>query len=87
MKGLFLVGIFIQGGFVLISAAMLRSREFGKATAFTGILANGLDFAHVFVALVAPAIGVILLSIGSLFYLPLLGRDLVRLGQGKTGVR
>lgn len=80
----FLAGIFMQGGFVFISFVMLRSKEFSKGTAYTGILSNGLDFIHVFVALFAPALAVTLLSIGGVFYLfwfVLLGRDLVRVGR------
>jgi hypothetical protein len=80
----FLAGIFMQGGFVFISLVMLQSKEFSKETAYTGLLANGLDFVHVFVALLAPSIATILLSIGGLFYLawfPLLGRDLLKIGR------
>jgi hypothetical protein len=82
--GGFLAGIFMQGGFVFISAVMLRRRSFSKGTAYTGLLANGLDLAHVFVALFLPSLATILLMIGGLFYLawfPLLGRDLVRLSR------
>jgi len=81
----FLAGIFMQGGFVFISFVMLRGREFGKGTAYTGILSNGLDLIHVFVALFAPALAAALLAIGGVFYLfwfALLGRDLVKLGRG-----
>jgi len=89
----FLAGIFMQGGFVFISFVMLRSQEFSKGTAYTGILSNGLDFIHVFVALFAPALAATLLSIGGVFYLfwfVLLGRDLVKFGRnpvflGKSG--
>jgi hypothetical protein len=80
----FLAGIFMQGGFVIISLVMLRGQEFSKGTAYTGLLSNGLDLIHVFVALLAPSIATILLSIGGLFYLvwfPLLGRDLLKLGR------
>ena len=80
----FLAGIFMQGGFIFISFVMLRSKNFSKGTAYTGILSNGLDFIHVFVALFAPALAVTLLSIGGVFYLfwfVLLGRDLVRVGR------
>jgi hypothetical protein len=81
----FLAGIFMQGAFVFISVVMLRGKEFSKGTAYTGILANGLDLAHVFIGLFLPSLATILLSVGGLFYLvwfPLLGRDLLRLGQG-----
>ena len=80
----FLAGIFMQGGFVFISFVMLRSQDFSKGTAYTGILSNGLDFIHVFVALFAPALAATLLSIGGIFYLfwfVLLGWDLVKFGR------
>jgi hypothetical protein len=80
----FLAGVFLQGGFVFISLVMLRSKDFSKGTAYTGILSNGLDFLHLFVALFAPALATTLLSIGGIFYLfwfVLLGYDLVKLGR------
>lgn len=80
----FLAGIFMQGGFVFISFVMLRSPGFSKWTAYTGILANGFDLVHVFVALFAPGLAFTLLAIGGVFYLiwfPLLGWDLIRLGK------
>lgn len=79
-----LAGVFMQGGFVFISYVMLRSKSFSKWTAYTGMLANGLDFVHIFVAFLSPALATILLSIGGVFYFlwfPLLGRDLIRLGK------
>lgn len=80
----FLAGVFMQGGFVFISFLMLRSRAFGKATAYTGMVSNGLDFIHLFVGLFAPTVAITMLYIGGVFYLfwfPLLGRDLLRLGR------
>jgi hypothetical protein len=80
----FLAGIFMQGGFVFISFVMLRGQDFSKGTAYTGILSNGLDFIHLFVALFAPALAATLLATGGVFYLfwfVLLGRDLVKLGR------
>lgn len=79
-----MAGIFLQGGMTLMSLVMLRQPRFHKATAYTGMLANGLDGAHLLVSLIAPAVGAVLLGIGGLFYLlwyPLLGWDLVQLGQ------
>lgn len=80
----FLAGVFMQGGFVFISIIMLREKGFAKATAYTGILANGFDFIHLFVGLFMPSLGIALLYIGGPFYLlwfPLLGRDLMRLAR------
>ncbi len=86
----FLAGIFMQGGFVFISIVMLRSKEFSKGTAYSGILANGLDLAHVFVALFSPSLATVLLSVGGVFYLawfPLLARDLIRQGRDVSPVQ
>jgi hypothetical protein len=80
----FLSGVFMQGGFVFISAVMLGSKAFSKWTAYTGLLSNGLDFLHLFVGLVAPALGSVMLGVGGVFYLfwfVLLGRDLVQFGR------
>jgi hypothetical protein len=77
----FLAGIFMQGGFVLVSALMLRSKTFGKGTAVSGLAANGLDLLHVFVGLLLPSVATILLYIAGVFYLawfPLLARDLLK---------
>jgi hypothetical protein len=76
----FLAGLFMQGGFVFISFIMLRGKAFSKGTAYTGMLANGLDFIHVPVALVWPSLAATILAVGGVFYLiwfPLLGRDLM----------
>ena len=80
----FLAGIFLQGGTVLISILILQSKKFSKATGITGILSNGFDFLHVFVALLNPTLCILLLYISGPFYLlwfPLLGRDLIKLGR------
>ena len=84
----FLAGIFMQGGFVFISFVMLRTRGFGKATAWSGIISNGLDWLHLLVGLGFPALATILLSIGGVFYVAwfiLLGRDLYRFRDGGAG--
>ena len=57
----FLAGLFMQGAFVFISVVMLSGNRFSKATAYTGILSNGLDFAHVLVGLFIP-------SVASIYY-------------------
>lgn len=82
--GGFTAGLFLQGGMVLMSLIMLQSKAFGRATAYTGILANGLDWIHVPIDLFLPDVSFAILAIGGLFYLvwfPLLGRDLYRLGR------
>jgi hypothetical protein len=80
----FLAGTFMQGGFVLVSAVMLRSKSFSKGTAVSGLAANGLDFLHVFVGLVLPSVATTMLWIAGVFYLawfPLLARDLLKRGD------
>lgn len=80
----FLAGIFMQGGFVLVSAVMLRSKSFSKGTAVSGLAANGLDFLHVFVGLALPSVATTMLWIAGVFYLawfPLLARDLLKRGD------
>jgi hypothetical protein len=86
----FLAGIFMQGGFVFISVVMLYGKEFSQSTAYTGIMSNGLDFVHVFMALFAPSLATTILFIGGVFYLlwfPLLGRDLIKLGRRQSQVK
>lgn len=39
----FFTGFFLQGGGFLVSLVMLRSPQFGKVTAISGLIANGLD--------------------------------------------
>ena len=85
----FLAGIFMQGGFVFISFIMLGSKEFSRGTATSGILSNGLDLIHVFVALFAPSLAAAIMMVGGVFYLiwfSLLGRDLFRLGSRSSQV-
>ena len=80
----FVAGIFMQGGFVLISAVMLRSKSFSKGTAISGLAANGLDLLHVFAGLLLPSLASTLLIVGGVFYLawfPLLARDLLKRGR------
>jgi hypothetical protein len=82
--GGFMAGLFWQGGYVLLSLVMLRNKAFSKVTAYSGLVANGLDWLHVIVNLFVPAAGVFLLSVGGLFYLvwfPSLARDLLRLAR------
>jgi hypothetical protein len=42
-SGAYLAGILMQGGGMFLSLVMLRSRDFAKATAYSGLLGNGLD--------------------------------------------
>jgi hypothetical protein len=80
-------GILLQGSGVLISLIMMRSKDFSKATAYSGLLGNGLDLIqhllHPFAPLISASIGMFM----GLFYFvwfPMLGRDLLRLGRKKS---
>lgn len=83
-SGGLLAGVFLQGGTVLLSAVMLRSKAFNNKTAYAGVLANGLDFVHIFVGLILPGVAAAILTVGGVFYLawyPLLARDFYRLSR------
>jgi signal transduction histidine kinase len=84
----FLAGLFMQGGLAFISIVMLRSERFSKGTAIAGLVANGLDWIHVLVALFSPSLAQTLMVIAGPAYLlwfPLLGRDLLRQGSSASG--
>jgi hypothetical protein len=79
-----LAGLFMQGGLAFISIVGLRSGRLSKGTAITGLVANGLDWIHVLVALVSPSLAATLLYVAGPAYLlwfPLLGRDLIKYGR------
>ena len=83
-SGGMMAGLFMQGGFVIASIAMFRSPVFGRATAITGLVANGFDWLHVLGGLVSPGLGEALLWISGPFYLVwfvMLARDLFRYGR------
>lgn len=55
-----------------------------KAPLLRGLVANGLDWIHVLVALFAPSLAQAIMYVAGPFYLlwfPLLGRDLLKLGR------
>jgi hypothetical protein len=63
---------------------MLNSSDFGKWTAYVGILSHGLDLIRVFIGFFIPQASVIVMTIAGPLYLvwfPLLARDFFRLGQ------
>jgi uncharacterized membrane protein YedE/YeeE len=86
-SGGFAAGILLQGSGVLISLVMLKSRNFSKITAWTGLLGNGFDLVQHLLHLFAPAIAGVILMIAGPFYLvwfPMLARDLLQLGRGHS---
>ncbi len=66
--GAILGGVLLQCGAVLISVVMLRGNVFSKATAWIGIIMNGLDLAHIAGGLFVPVLGAVLLSLAGLLY-------------------
>lgn len=86
-SGGFAAGILLQGSGVLISLVMLKSRDFSKVTAWTGLLGNGFDLVQHLLHLFVPATAGVILMIAGPFYLvwfPMLARDLLRLGRGHS---
>jgi hypothetical protein len=82
--GAYMGGILLQGGGVIISLVMLRSKDFSKVTAVTGLLANAFDLAQHILHPFAPGISATLTLLMGPFYLvwfPMLARDLFRLSR------
>lgn len=77
-------GILLQGSGVMISVIMLRSKDFSKVTAWSGLLGNGFDFIqhvlHVFLPTVS---GVIAMFMGVFYFVwfPMLAKDFFRLAK------
>jgi hypothetical protein len=77
-------GVLMLLAALILSAVMLNSGRFTKATAYVGLLTHGLDLARIFLGLIVPQLGIILMAIAGPLYLvwfPLLARDLFRLGR------
>ena len=84
-SGAYMSGILLQGSGVIISTIMLKSKDFSKVTAYSGLLANGLDLLQHIIHPFAPSTSVNISMIMGPFYLiwfPMLGWDLLRLGKG-----
>jgi flagellar biosynthesis protein FliQ len=82
--GGYMSGLLLQGAGVLIALVMLRSADFGKVTAYAGLLANGLDLLQHVLHPFTPSLSAIILYVAGPFYLlwfPLMGRDLLRLAR------
>ena len=72
---------------LLLLVVMLNSKDFGKGTAYVGIISHGLDLARIFVGLFIPQATIILMAIAGPLYLvwfPLLARDFFKLMQNDT---
>jgi len=89
-SGAYMSGILLQGAGVMISVVMVRSSDFSKVTAYAGLLANAVDLAQHVMHPFAPSISGVLTTVMGPFYLvwfPMLGRDLLRLGQATPQAR
>lgn len=78
----YLGGIFAQGGGVALSLVMLRSRDFSRVTALSGLIANALDLGQHLVHPFVPGVGSVVQPVMGVFYVvwfPLLARDFFRL--------
>jgi hypothetical protein len=83
-SGAYVAGILMQGGGVIISLVMLRSRDFSKVTAIAGLLGNAFDLTQHVLHPFAPSISSVVMMLMGPFYLvwfPMLARDLFRLGR------
>jgi hypothetical protein len=75
-------GLLLQSAAVLISVAMLRTRVFGRATGWVGVVTHGLDLAHIVLGPFAPRASVVLMMVAGPLYLvwfPLVARRFAEL--------
>ena len=83
-SGSYANGILLQGSGVIISLIMLRSSDFRKLTAWSGILGNGFDLIQHVLHPFLPALMAPIQQFMGLFYLIwyiMLGLDLLRLAR------
>ena len=83
-SGAYMSGILLQGSGVIISVIMLRSRDFTRVTALTGLAGNAIDLAqhliHPFAAPVSAALQMVMGPFYIVWFI-MLGRDLLRLAN------
>jgi hypothetical protein len=82
-SGAYMTGILLQGSGVLISIIMLRSDDFSKVTAISGLLANAFDLVQHLLHPFWPGISEILTMFMVVYFVwyVMLGRDLFRLAK------
>ena len=86
-SGSYANGILLQGSGVIISLIMLRSPDFRKLTAWSGLLGNGFDLIQHVLHPFLPALMAPIQSFMGVFYLVwyvMLGLDLLRLGKSTS---
>jgi hypothetical protein len=82
--GAFVGAILLQSGALFVSIVMLRTRVFGRPTAWVGMLTHALDLLHVVLGPFAPGAGFALMATAGPLYLawfPMVGRRLLELGR------
>jgi len=87
-SGSYMTGILLQGGGVIVSLVMLRSRDFSRVTAISGLIGNGLDLIQHLLHPFAPSISVPIQMFMGIFYFvwfPMLARDFFKLAKGSGG--
>ena len=85
-SGAILGGLLSLIGALILSAVMVKSESFAKATAYVGIMTYGLDLLRSLIGFFAPQVSMVLMAIAGTLYLvwfPLLARDLFRLSRHK----
>ncbi|MFZ6029230.1 MAG: DUF4386 family protein [Chloroflexota bacterium] len=83
----YLGGMMLQGSGVIISWVMLRSRDFSKVTAISGLIGNALDLIQHVLHPFAPSISAPIQMFMGIFYFvwfPMLGRDFFRLAKERA---
>jgi hypothetical protein len=83
--GSYMAGILLQGGGVIISLVMLRSKDFSKVTALSGLIGNALDLIQHLLHPFAPSLAAPIQMFMGIFYFvwfPMLARDFFRLMKG-----
>jgi hypothetical protein len=77
-------GILLQGSGIMISVIMLRSKDFSKVTAYSGLLGNGLDFVQHVLHIFVPSVSSVIAMFMGVFYFvwfPMLAWDLFKLAR------
>ena len=87
--GLNMGGFFVEGSAVIFSLLMLKSKVFGKMTAYLGVFGHGLDFIRIIMilAFVPENIAAILLMVGGLpqlVWLIIVGIKFFHLGRNNS---
>jgi hypothetical protein len=83
-SGAYMNGILAQGSGVIISLVMLRSRDFSKVTAISGLVGNAVDLVQHLLHPFAPSIAAPIQMVMGIFYFvwfPMLARDFFRLAK------